>query len=164
MSIKISSPAFSNQQAMPKIFTVDGKNTSPPLQWKSVPEEAKELAIICEDPDAPQNKPFVHWLVYGISPTVKGLPQGVGDHKASVREPIRIHQGQNSWGEAKYGGPMPPIGHGVHRYQFVIYALDVRLALRDGITKAEFLRRAAGHIIQTDMLTAIYERRGQESA
>jgi Raf kinase inhibitor-like YbhB/YbcL family protein len=147
--IELTSPAFAANGRIPKQYTGEGTNISPPLSWRGVPKEAKELALICDDPDAPTPKPWVHWVVYKIPPTKSGLPENA--HASLV-------QGQNDFGTRGYGGPMPPKGHGVHRYQFHLYALDQPLNARAGLTKDQLLEAIRGHVLDEGRLVGVYER------
>jgi hypothetical protein len=147
--IELTSPAFAANGRIPKQYTGEGTNISPPLSWRGVPKGAQELALICDDPDAPTPKPWVHWVVYKIPPTKSGLPENA--HASLV-------QGQNDFGTRGYGGPMPPKGHGVHRYQFHLYALDQPLNARAGLTKDQLLEAMRGHVLDEGRLVGVYER------
>jgi hypothetical protein len=147
--IEITSPAFAANGRIPKQYTGEGTNISPPLSWRGVPKETKELALICDDPDAPTPKPWVHWVVYKIPPTPNGLPENA--HASLV-------QGQNDFGKRGYGGPMPPKGHGAHRYQFHLYALDQPLSAHARLTKDQLLEMIRGHVLDEGRLVGVYER------
>lgn len=114
-TLKITSPAFSEGQPIPKRFTCDGANASPPLEWSGVPAGAKALALIVDDPDAPSGL-FTHWIVVNLPPETKSLPE------AAKALPAGSGQGINDFGKEGYGGPCPPKGR--HRYFFHLYALD----------------------------------------
>jgi Raf kinase inhibitor-like YbhB/YbcL family protein len=122
---------------------------SPPLSWSGVPHGAKELALFCDDPDAPTPKPWVHWVVYKIPPMQSGLPEGTRDD---------LTEGQNDFNKTSYGGPMPPPGHGVHHYYFHLYALDVSLLTGPGLTKDQLVGAMQGHILAEGELIGTYER------
>ena len=129
MMLQVTSTAFAEGQPIPKKYTGEGTDVSPPLAWSGVPATAKELALVCDDPDAPRAEPWVHWVIYKIPVDAKGLPEGVSQ-KAKPKEPAGAVQGKNSWDEGEntgYRGPMPPPGHGVHHYHFKLYALDAPL-------------------------------------
>src|SRR5437016_766070 len=115
---KLESPAFKNSAEIPEDYTCHGKNISPPLKWSHVPEHAKELALICEDPDAPEKAPFIHWVAYHIPANFTELKEGVGHADKEFA------QGKNSAGEITYMGPKPPENTGVHRYYFRLFAVD----------------------------------------
>lgn len=157
MSIKIESPAFKPNEPIPKRYTGDGEDVSPELSWSGVPMEAKELALICDDPDAPRAEPWVHWVIYKIPPNMPGLPVGV---EATEDPPIPAHaiQGVNSWDTIGYRGPAPPPGHGVHHYHFKIYALGAKLDVNPGLTKDELLAAMKGKIIAEGELIGTYQR------
>jgi Raf kinase inhibitor-like YbhB/YbcL family protein len=149
MAMTITSDAFTAHGAIPKKYTGEGADVSPPLTWSGVPQGAKELALICEDPDAPTAKPWVHWVVYKIPPMLSGLPEGARDD---------LTEGQNGFNQTGYGGPMPPPGHGAHHYHFHLYALDVSLLASPGLTKDQLLAAMQGHILAEGELVGTYER------
>ena len=127
----------------------DHDNLSPALEWSGVPEEAVELAVLCQDPDAPSGT-FTHWVLAGLQPTATGLAEG--EHPAAVVE------GRNDFGEEGYGGPMPPVGDGPHRYVFRVYASSAPLGLT-GAPTAEDLRRALeGKELASGTLVGTYQR------
>jgi len=152
MAIQIQSSAFSEGGAIPKQYTCDGKDISPPLSWAGVPDETKSLALICDDPDAPR-KTWVHWVLFDLPPGIKGLSEGV-----AARETIAEGgtHGVNDFRKLGYGGPCPPSG--THRYLFKLYALDAKLALSSGATKEEVLRAMEGHVLAQGTLTGKYSR------
>lgn len=154
MEFKIESPAFRNGEEIPIKYTCQGDDISPPLEWKGLPEETEEIAIICDDPDAPLMV-WVHWIIYGISPEKNGLPEAV-PKKEILEEGEK--QGKNSWGRIGYGGPCPPGGK-PHRYYFKIYALDKKLDIEQGIKKKRLLREMEGHIIAKAELIGKYARK-----
>ena len=127
--MRLTSDTFPEGGLIPATFTCDGANVSPPLAWHDVPVKAKSLALIVDDPDAPRGV-FVHWLLFNIAATEKGLTQGVG---AEGPRTANGRQGRNSFGKVAYGGPCPPSG--THRYQFHLYALDVSLDLEPGVSR-----------------------------
>ncbi|MFH1748266.1 MAG: YbhB/YbcL family Raf kinase inhibitor-like protein [Planctomycetota bacterium] len=149
MKLVIQTTAFDAGKPIPRKYTGDGEDVSPPLTWTGVPAEAQELALICDDPDAPRPEPWVHWVIYKIPADTTGLPEGV---------PAGALQGPNSWPTTGYRGPAPPRGHGVHHYHFKLYALDSILDLPPGLTKDQLLQRMAGHIIAEGELVGTYER------
>jgi Raf kinase inhibitor-like YbhB/YbcL family protein len=160
MKIRVSSPAFATGERIPQLFTGDGQDVSPPLVWDGVPENAKELALICDDPDAPTPEPWVHWVLYKLSPTVRELPQGVPPGE-QMDHPVAAMQGLNSWPSGQtigYRGPAPPPGHGVHHYHFRLYALDCELTVNPGLDKRTLLQAMDGHVLAEGELMGTYER------
>jgi Raf kinase inhibitor-like YbhB/YbcL family protein len=156
MSITLRSRAFEQGQTIPQRHTGEGEDVSPPLSWSNVPEEARELAVIVDDPDAPPHT-WVHWVIYKIPPTADGLSEGV-DGSPRPPSPEGAVQGTNDFGNVGYGGPMPPPGHGPHHYHFKIYALDTPLDLKPGATKQELLEAMEGHILAQGELVGTYQR------
>ncbi len=157
MKITIQSTAFEPGQPIPKKYSGEGQDVSPPLKWSGVPKEAQELVLICDDPDAPRPEPWVHWVIYGMAPTTTELPEGIAK-QPRIKEPVAAAQGANSWNKPGYGGPMPPPGHGVHHYHFKLYALDTALKLEPGQTKDDLLKRMKGHILAEGELIGTYKR------
>jgi Raf kinase inhibitor-like YbhB/YbcL family protein len=157
MSLTIQSPAFANNAVIPKRFTGDGEDVSPQLTWSGVPANAKELALIMDDPDAPTPEPWVHWVIYKIPVSPTGLPENVAK-TAKLTTPAGALQGKNSWGKESYGGPAPPRGHGTHHYHFKLYALDAALNVSSGLTKAQLLSAMKGHIVAQGELVGTYQR------
>lgn len=149
MSIDLTSPAFSPSARIPDRYTGEGDDVSPPLAWGGVPDGTAELALICEDPDAPRAKPWVHYVLYRIPAEQRELGEGAS---------IGI-MGQNDFGDTGYGGPMPPPGHGTHHYHFKLFALDGRLDLPAGATRDDVLRAIEGHVLDQGELVGTYERR-----
>ena len=156
--IQLTSTAFAEGQAIPEKYTGTGTNVSPPLAWSGVPEATKELVLICDDPDAPQEDPWVHWVLYKIPPTVTGLPEGMGGDALRGDELSGIIVGRNSFDRMGYGGPMPPVGHGMHRYFFRLYALDTELKAEPGLRKSQVFERIQGHVIDGGRLMGTFER------
>lgn len=157
--MQITSPAFNDGQPIPVQFTGDGEDVSPPLAWTNVPSQAKEFALIVDDPDAPRPEPWVHWVIYGLPASVNSLPQAV-PQGPRVRNPQAM-QGPNSWGEKSLGyrGPSPPPRHGVHHYRFTLYAIDSDLNLQPGLTKNNLLNAIKGHVLQQARIVGTYERK-----
>ncbi|MCS7306079.1 MAG: YbhB/YbcL family Raf kinase inhibitor-like protein [Thermoguttaceae bacterium] len=160
MAMELSSSAFRAGGPIPRRYTGEGEDVSPPLEWKGVPEGTKEFALICDDPDAPTPEPWVHWVLYKIPATVSNLPEGL-PKTLQLSEPPGAMQGKNSWTSGQtigYRGPMPPPGHGVHRYHFTLYALDAPLNIQPGETKKNLLKKMEGHILATATLIGTYQR------
>ena len=155
--ITIKSPSFDHGQPIPTRNTGDGADVSPMLRWAGVPDEAKELALICDDPDAPTPEPWVHWVLYKIPEGTAGLPEQIFK-SAKLDIPVGAYQGTNSWDAIGYGGPAPPPGHGTHHYHFKLYALDTTLDVPEGIDKAALLKAMEGHVIAEGELIGTYER------
>lgn len=158
--IQVTSSAFSQGQPIPRKYTGEGQDVSPPLTWSAVPGGTQELALVVDDPDAPTPEPWVHWVLYKIPAECKALPEGV-QKVLRPHEPAGALQGKNSWPSGQtigYRGPMPPPGHGVHRYRFHLYALDKKLDLEPGLTKADLLAAMKGHILGEGELLGTYQR------
>ena len=157
--ITVTSATLKADETMPRDYTPDGRNLSPPIAWSNLPAGTREIAVICEDPDAGNPPPFVHWVIYRIPPTAKGLPEGLPIDPA-VAMPAEIAgaiQGISGFRRAIYRGPAPPPGK-PHHYHFVVYALDASLDLKPGLNRAELLTAIQGHVIGKGELVAIYER------
>lgn len=157
----LTSRAFAQNERIPDKYTGLGEDLSPPLQWTEPPEGTKSLALICDDPDAPTEEPWVHWVIYDLPPALTGLPEGVC-REPILTEPVAAKQGKNSWPTGTaigYQGPEPPKGHGVHRYYFRLYALDCRLELEPGLTKTAILAAMQDHILAKAELLGTYEVR-----
>lgn len=146
--MKISSPAFVENGAIPAQYTCDGQDANPPLQIENVPGETRSLALIVDDPDAPGGM-WVHWVVWNIDPTSRE----VGENSV----PAGAVQGKNDWRRNSYGGPCPPSG--THRYFFKLYALDTTLNLGAGTTKADLEKAMKGHVLAQTQLIGVYRRR-----
>jgi Raf kinase inhibitor-like YbhB/YbcL family protein len=140
--LEVTSPAFGEGKSIPKKYTGRGKNVSPPLKWGKVPEGTKSIAVLCEDPDAPKKKPWVHWVLFNLPADAKELSEGVKKRKTL---PSRAKQGKNDSGKIGYSGPNPPSG--THRYFFKVYALDKKLSLKAGSTRKKLLAKMEGHIL-----------------
>lgn len=160
MSITVTSSAFPTGQPVPKLYTEDGANRSPPLAWSGAPSGTQEFALICDDPDAPSPQPWVHWVIYGIPADVNTLPEGIAAVQR-LSSPVTAVQGKNSWPSGQtlgYRGPAPPKGDGVHHYHFKVYALDGRLSVQPGLTKEQLLSAMQGRILATGELIGTYSR------
>ena len=152
MALEISSTAFSEGEMIPTRYTCDGPDVSPDLSWSGVPETAKSLALICDDPDAPMGT-WVHWVLFNIPSSASGLPAEIPSD-AALENGAR--HGNNDFGRLGYGGPCPP--GGTHRYYFKLYALDVELNLDSGVTKDQLLEAMQGHILAEAQLMGKYKR------
>ena len=157
MAMTVTSSAFEEGQPIPRkhAYRDEGDNVSPPLAWRGAPAGTKELALICDDPDAPnpkrpRPKPWVHWVVYKLPATVTSLASGSAGGGV---------EGTTDFGVPGYGGPMPPRGSGAHRYYFKVYALDAPLALKPGATKDRLVEAMKGHVLAEGQLHGTYERK-----
>ena len=161
MAMTIQSPAFEEGRMIPINHTGEGSDHSPPLEWHGVPASTVEFALICDDPDAPTDEPWVHWLIYNIAADISSLPEHVS-RESTLKKPISACQGCNSWPKGQnvgYRGPMPPRGHGVHHYHFKLYALSKRMELPPGIDKASLLTAMKGQILEMVELIGTYQRK-----
>jgi Raf kinase inhibitor-like YbhB/YbcL family protein len=156
MPLSITSAAFQSNGEIPAIFTCEGDDISPPLVFAGARGNAASLALIVDDPDAPDPKApkmtWVHWVLYDLPPDCAGLPQGVADDEL----PPGTKQGRNDWRRTGYGGPCPPIGR--HRYFHKLYALDKRLGDLKRPTKSELERAMQGHVLATATLIGTYQK------
>lgn len=130
-------------------------NVSPPLRWTSIPE-AKAWAVIVEDPDAPQEEPFVHWMIWNIHGETTALPEGLGNDPTPV-SPQDAVQGRNGRGGYGWFGPRPPAGHGVHRYYFQVFALSSPIAMGPDTPLNELLNALKAHTLAKGEMMATYE-------
>lgn len=158
----LTSPRFKDGDFIPIAYTGEGDDLSPPLQWANPPAGTKSLALIVEDPDAPdpQNPRMTwsHWLVYNIPPGTQALPEGATPDVF----PPGVLQGLNDFNRLNYGGPMPPVGR--HRYFFRLYALDTVLPDLDRPTRLELLEAMDGHILGEAELIGMYQKVHHRSA
>ena len=153
--MKLRSNDFVHEGMIPPQFTCDDRDVSPHLAWEEVPEGAKELALICEDPDATRGT-FTHWVMYGMMPELTTLPEAV----PTIENPPAVggaKQGKNDAGKIGYRGPCPPPGK-PHHYHFRLYALDAETGLEPGAAKADLLKAMEGHIIAETELVGLYEK------
>jgi Raf kinase inhibitor-like YbhB/YbcL family protein len=156
MSLTLISSAFSPNSSVPIRYTCDGEDLSPDLSWSGVPASAKSLALIVDDPDAPDpaapKMTWVHWVLYNIPAKNGELPEAV----ASDSLPQGTMQGTNDWNRVGYGGPCPPTGR--HRYFFKLYALDSELPDLEKPTKGQLEQAMQGHIVEKAELIGTYQR------
>lgn len=156
MSMSISSPAFDHMGTIPRSHTCDGEDLSPELCWRGVAPNARSLALIVDDPDAPDPEApkmtWVHWVLYNIPPDTSGLPAAVTPAGLTPG----TMEGVNDWKRIGHGGPCPPIG--THRYFFKLYALDAVLPDLGQPTKAELENAMSGHVIERAELVGLYRR------
>ena len=151
-NLHVSSPDFDADAAIPARHTDYGEGRSPALRWKSV-GGARSYAVLVEDPDAPSDKPFVHWLAWNIPSDVQALP---GDIRAdaAAEKPAGMREGRNDHGGTGWFGPRPPAGDPAHRYHFQVLALDAMLDLDEGATREELLATVDGHVLAKGELVA----------
>lgn len=156
MNLHFASPAFVHNSPVPRRFTCEGNDISPPLQWHDGPQQIRSYALIVDDPDAPDPKApkrtYVHWVVYNLPPDCKQLPEDSAAHGL----PPPAHHGINDWGKTIYGGPCPPVGR--HRYFFKLYALDCMLEGLQRPTKAELLAAMQNHVLAEAVLIGTYQK------
>lgn len=143
---KITSTVFPEGKEIPKRFTCDGENVSPPLAWTGAPAETKAFALIVDDPDAPSGL-FTHWIVFNLPASARSLPEAV--------KPA-ANQGTNDFGKAGYGGPCPPKGR--HRYFFHLYALKDELSGLKSPNRKQVDAALKGQVIAEAALMGTYQR------
>ena len=156
MSLAITSSAFAHGGPIPRLFTCQGRDISPALAWSGLPAGTKSLALIVDDPDAPDpaapKMTWVHWVLYNIPPGTTALQEAIGPKKL----PAGTREGTNDWKRTGYGGPCPPIGR--HRYFHKLYALDVVLPDLGQPTKAALEKAMQGHVLAKAELTGTYQK------
>jgi Raf kinase inhibitor-like YbhB/YbcL family protein len=156
MALKISSPAFADGGAIPKKYTCEGDDLSPPLTFSGVPGDTQSLALIVDDPDAPDpaapKMTYVHWVLFDLPPDTSEIVEGM------VGLPSGTKSGLNDWKRPGYGGPCPPIGR--HRYFFKLYALDARLEGLSAATKPDVLAAMQGHVLAEAQMIGTYQKAG----
>jgi Raf kinase inhibitor-like YbhB/YbcL family protein len=152
----LSSPSFGDGASIPIRHTCEGPDRSPPLEWAGVPEGTRSLALVVDDPDAPDPKApkmtWVHWVLYDIPPSASALPEGVTRDAL----PPGTHQGVNDWKRTGWGGPCPPIGR--HRYFFKLYALDALLGDLGAPTKVKLEAAMKVHVLGEARFMGTYEK------
>ena len=157
MTLTLTSSAFSDGGGIPEQYTCDGADISPPLDWSGMPEGTRSLALVVDDPDAPDpaapRMTWVHWVVFNIPPDVGGLSENADE----TGYPAGAGVGLNDWKRAAYGGPCPPVGK--HRYFHKLYALDVILSGLDSPTKADLEAAMKGHVIAEAQLVGTYQKK-----
>jgi len=147
MSVQLTSSAVKEGQNIPRKYTCDDQNISPPVAWSGIPEKAKSLVVIMDDPDAPAGT-WVHWVLFNLKPDLPGLNEG---------DTGGGNEGKNGFNRVGYGGPCPPRGS-THRYFIKLYVLDRMLDLKEGVTKAQVEEQMRGHILAQGQLMARYGR------
>ncbi|MFS4460938.1 YbhB/YbcL family Raf kinase inhibitor-like protein [Bdellovibrio sp. HCB2-146] len=153
-SFTLESPAFKANGEIPRQYTCEGRDVSPPLNWKGAPKGTKSFAIIVDDPDAPDpaapKTTWVHWVVFNIPSDTNALPENIN------KLPRGSHEGLNDWKAVGYRGPCPPIG--LHHYHHKIYALDTVLPDLGRFSKADLEEAMRGHILAEAELVAVYQK------
>ena len=156
MTMTIASPVFRHEGAIPARHTCEGEDVSPPLVFGAVPAEAKSLALIVDDPDAPDpaapRMDWVHWVLYNLPPGTTSIPQGVGPEQL----PAGTLQGLNDWKRTGWGGPCPPIGR--HRYFFRLFALNAAMPDLGSPNRQRLQREMQGHLLGSAELMGTYQR------
>ena len=154
-AMRLTSPSFEEGGEIPRHHTCQGEDVSPALAWTDVPAGAKTLALVVDDPDAPDpaapRMTWVHWVVFDIPATATGLPEGAG-----AALPAGARAAKNDWGRAAWGGPCPPVGR--HRYFFKLYALDASLPPESVRTKADLEKATQGHVLASAQLMGTYAK------
>ena len=152
MSIQLTSSAFEDGKSIPTKYTCKGEDISPPLAWSGVPARTQSFALIMDDPDAARGT-WVHWVVYNLPADATGLTEAIESNEDLPGDAL---QGRNDSGRNDYSGPCPPSG--THRYFFKVYAVDTRLPLKPGATKADVLRAMEGHVLAEGQLMGMYKK------
>jgi len=146
--LKVSSSGFQPDERIPDRYTGEGEDVSPPLEWTGAPSATQAFAVVAHDPDAPLVDGFTHWVLYGIPSEVSSLAEATTDFVA----------GKNSFGNQGYNGPAPPPGHGLHRYYFWLYALDIAPHLGPGLDRSSLFSHIEDHVIEQARLVGVYQR------
>ena len=158
-AMNVTSPAFAAGQPIPKKYTCEGDDRSPPLAWSGTPEGTRSFALIVDDPDAPDpaapKRTHVHWVLYNLPPTAASLADGASSNAL----PSGAVEGTNDWKRPNFGGPCPPVGR--HRYFFKMYALDKMLAVDKPLDKAALLVAMQGHVLAQAELMGTYQKGDQ---
>jgi Raf kinase inhibitor-like YbhB/YbcL family protein len=159
MTFSLTSSAFAEGDEIPTRYTCEGQDVSPPLAWSDPPSGTRSLALIVDDPDAPDPKApkmtWMHWVLYNLPPTSRRLPEAVKPNALRAG----THEGLNDWKRTGYGGPCPPIGR--HRYFHKLYALDTVLPDLGRPTKTQLEKAMQGHVLAQAELVGAYEKKGQ---
>jgi len=152
--MQLTSSAFANDARIPRTYTCDGEDLSPPLAWSGVPAATHSFVLLCDDPDAPAGT-WHHWAAFDIPADWTELAQGIAQQRG--RQPFK--QAINDFQRAGYGGPCPPHRHGPHHYRFRLLALSVdRLSLRGNPSCRDVEREARKHVLEEAVLVGVYER------
>ena len=143
--LDVHSPGFEDGQPIPAINSAYAEDIAPEIIWEHIPEGTQSIALLCEDPDAHQAKPFVHWLLYNIAPDAR-----------STRAAVEAQIGTNSKGQTGYYGPCPPAGDPPHHYHFQVFALNTSLPLPNGAESQIFLEAIAGRVLAKGELVGTF--------
>jgi Raf kinase inhibitor-like YbhB/YbcL family protein len=155
MGFTLKSADFREGDRIPEVYTCEGRDTSPELNWEDPPEGTQGYVLVTEDPDAPGGT-FIHWVLFDIPASARNLAGGAGDRPDPAGA---LKHGRTSFGRAGYGGPCPPRGHGTHRYIFILKALDIKtLGLRQGAGKADVDRAIQGHVLGEARVMGTFSR------
>jgi hypothetical protein len=154
--MELHSEAIAEDRPIPRKYTSEGENISPPLRWEDSPDGAREFALILEDVKTTGERRFTHWVLYGIGPDRHELPEGIF-HQRRPEEAPDVVQGRNSLGNVGYDGPQPPMGSR-HHYRFRLLALDRPTGLEAGAGREALEESIEGHVLDEAILEAIYER------
>ena len=152
-SMKVSSQSFTNGDTIPKEFTADGIDVSPPLKWSKAPEGTRSLALTCEDPDAPRGTWF-HWIIFNMPSDKTSLEKDIKKNPKLTEGTV---QGTNDFRKIGYNGPSPPKGP-KHHYNFKVFALKKKLDLKPGCSKLQFYKAIQGNVLGKGVLTGTYQR------
>jgi Raf kinase inhibitor-like YbhB/YbcL family protein len=147
--LSLTSMAFAHGERIPDRHTCNGEDVSPELTWIDPPDGTRQYALICHDPDAPLTDGFTHWVVYGIPGDTTSIPEGGGGS---------FVEGVNDFGNAGYGGPAPPPGHGTHHYFFHLYALNDEIDAGPGLSRTQLLEQIDPHILVQARIVGTYDR------
>jgi Raf kinase inhibitor-like YbhB/YbcL family protein len=153
MTLDLSSTAFKEGETIPKLYTGEGKDVSPPLRWAEPPAGTKSFALICDDPDAPHGT-YTHWVLFNLPADTRKLDEGIPTKQTLDNGARQI---KNDSDETGYSGPYPPPGD-AHRYFFKVYALDTTLDLKAGASKADVVAAMKGHVLAEGRLMGRYQR------
>lgn len=161
----VTSVAMATGEYMPRDYSPDGRNLSPPLSWTDLPAGTEQLAVVCADFGAGNPPPWVHWIIYNIPASADGLPEGLPidpDQPMPAGLEGAVH-GANGWGRENWRGPAPP-GTSIHHYNFSVYALSRRLDLPAGLTREEMLAEIAPYVIGRGVMIPMYTRQPMNRA
>jgi hypothetical protein len=151
--MQLRSKAFDDGEPIPKKYSGEGDNLSPPLEWSGVPDEAQALLLTVDDPDAPGTRAWTHWVAWNIPPEARSLPEGASGSDGLESE------GPNESGTIGYAGPMPPPGHGTHHYRFRLFALDRPVEPRPVADSIEAREYVNDRLVGEAELIGTYERK-----
>lgn len=158
--LTLLSQAFADQREIPRMYTCEGRNVSPPLEWKNAPAGTKSFALIVDDPDAPDpvapERVFTHWVLFNIPPFINHLAEAMPELPHGARA------GKSDWNHTYWEGPCPPLGR--HRYYFKLFALDTTLNFQKAPRRNDLLDAMNGHILAMAELMGFYEKQARIEA